>query len=100
MEKTPNCCSVASLVALLLLVFLPVSCWCKEDAYMSLRQVKPGGCVGEDAVLKRFGDVDYDGFVSLMGRRSAAPPNSQRNTAVSRKRHVDDILDDLLGRRT
>lgn len=27
--------------------------------------------------LKRYEDVDYDSFVSLMGRRSAAQPNSE-----------------------
>lgn len=27
--------------------------------------------------LKRYEDIDYDSFVSLMGRRSAAQPNSE-----------------------
>lgn len=40
-------------------------------------QVKPQCCVGEAAELKRFGDVDYNSFVSLMGRRSAVQPNSE-----------------------
>ncbi|XP_044033413.1 tachykinin-3b [Siniperca chuatsi] len=101
MERTPNCCTLASLAALVILVLLPVRCWCKEDAYKSLTQAnKPECCVSRDAELKRFDDIDYDSFVSLMGRRSAAQPNSHRNTAMSRKRDMDPILAALMLRRT
>lgn len=40
-------------------------------------QTKPECCVSGDAELKRFDDIDYDSFVSLMGRRSAAQTNSE-----------------------
>lgn len=40
-------------------------------------QVKPQCCVGEAADLKMFDDIDYDSFVSLMGRRRAAQQNSE-----------------------
>ncbi|XP_071349446.1 tachykinin-3b [Trachinotus anak] len=99
MEKTPICCNVVSLVALLILILFPVRSWCKEETYKSMTEAKPEGCV-EDAELKRFDDIDYDTFVGLMGRRSAAKPNSHRNIPMSRKRHMDHILTDLLGRRT
>ncbi|XP_037619385.1 tachykinin-3b [Sebastes umbrosus] len=91
MERTPNfCCTLASMVALVVLVLFPVRSGCKEDTYKSLTEAKPECCIREDAELKRFKDIDYDSFVGLMGRRSAAQPN----------RHVDHILADLLGRRT
>ncbi|KAF1391563.1 hypothetical protein PFLUV_G00043410 [Perca fluviatilis] len=98
MERTPNCCTLASLVALVVLVLFPVRSGCKEDTYKSLTE--PESCVQEDAELKRFKKIDYDSFVGLMGRRSAAQPNSHRNTPMSRKRHMDRFLADLLGRRT
>ncbi|XP_073323798.1 tachykinin-3b [Pagrus major] len=100
MEKTSNCCTLASLVALVILVLLPARSWCKEDTYTSLAEAKPRCCVSGDAELKRFGDIDYDSFVSLMGRRSAAQPNSHKNSPMSRKRHTDRILAALLGRKT
>lgn len=40
-------------------------------------QAKPECCVSGDTELKRFEDIDYDSFVSLMGRRSAAQLNSE-----------------------
>ncbi|XP_050930757.1 tachykinin-3b isoform X2 [Lates calcarifer] len=100
MEKTSNCCSFASLIALVILVLLPVRSWCKEDTYKSLTEAKPECCASEGPDLKRFDDIDYDSFVSLMGRRSAAQLNSQRNFPMSRKRHMDNILAEFLGRRT
>uniref|UniRef100_A0A3Q1H4S0 Neuromedin-K n=1 Tax=Anabas testudineus TaxID=64144 RepID=A0A3Q1H4S0_ANATE len=99
MEKTPNIGSLASLVALAILILFPVRSWCKEDIYKSLTVVKPQCCVGEAAELKRFGDVDYNSFVSLMGRRSAVQPNSDF-TVLSYAGRVDLIFADLLGRRT
>ncbi|KAM8757541.1 tachykinin-3b isoform 2-T3 [Acanthopagrus schlegelii] len=75
MEKTSNCRTLASLGALVILVLLPARSWCEEDTYSSLAEAKPRCCVSGDAELKRFGDIDYDSFVSLMGRRSAAQPN-------------------------
>ncbi|KAM8757539.1 tachykinin-3b isoform 1-T2 [Acanthopagrus schlegelii] len=90
MEKTSNCRTLASLGALVILVLLPARSWCEEDTYSSLAEAKPRCCVSGDAELKRFGDIDYDSFVSLMGRRSAAQPN----------RHADHVLAALLGRKT
>lgn len=46
-------------------------------------QAKPRCCVSGNAELKRFGDIDYDSFVSLMGRRSAAQPNCEWFSAGS-----------------
>ncbi|XP_035802742.2 tachykinin-3b [Amphiprion ocellaris] len=100
MGRTANCCTAASLAALIILVLFPVRSMCKEEIYKALREAKPDGCLGEDAALKRFDDIDYDSFVSLMGRRSAAQPNSQKNMPVPRKRHIDEVLADLLGQRT
>uniref|UniRef100_A0A3P8UYS2 Uncharacterized protein n=1 Tax=Cynoglossus semilaevis TaxID=244447 RepID=A0A3P8UYS2_CYNSE len=34
-------------------------------------------CGGKDVELKRFDDYDYDRFVSLMGRRSAAQSDGE-----------------------
>ena len=39
MERTPICCTFASLVALLVLLLLPMRSWCKEDTYRSLSEV-------------------------------------------------------------
>ncbi|XP_067443609.1 tachykinin-3b [Thunnus thynnus] len=86
MEKIPNCCTFASLVALVILVSFPVRSWCEEDAYKSLPEEKPECCVSKDAEMKRLDDIDYDSFVSLMGRRSAPQPDSNRNNRWSRKR--------------
>ncbi|XP_051271785.1 tachykinin-3b [Dicentrarchus labrax] len=99
MERTSNCCTVASLVVLVILVLFPLRSWCKEDIYKATSQAKPECCISED-VEKRSDDIDYDTFVSLMGRRSAAQPNSQRNAQMSKKRYMDQILAALLGRRT
>ncbi|XP_056244087.1 tachykinin-3b [Seriola aureovittata] len=99
MERTPHCCSFVSLVALVFLILFPVRSWSKEETYKSLTEVKPECCVGEHAESKRFDDFDDDTFVGLMGRRSAAQPNSHRFSPMSRKRHMDHILADLLGRR-
>uniref|UniRef100_UPI0037E829F8 tachykinin-3b n=1 Tax=Semicossyphus pulcher TaxID=241346 RepID=UPI0037E829F8 len=99
MERTPNCSTLASLVALVVLILLPVRSLCKEETYKSLTGGKPECCVSDDAELKRFDDTDYDSFVSLFGRRSAAQPNSHRNTPMTRKGHVDHILADLLGQK-
>ncbi|KAG8007872.1 hypothetical protein GBF38_013588 [Nibea albiflora] len=74
MERTSTCCTLASLVALVVLVLFPVRSWCKEDVYKSQTEDKPECCVSGDE-LKRFDDMDYDSFVSLMGRRSAAQPD-------------------------
>uniref|UniRef100_A0A672JNW1 Neuromedin-K n=1 Tax=Salarias fasciatus TaxID=181472 RepID=A0A672JNW1_SALFA len=69
MERLSVCCVLASLVLLMTLVCFPVS-----------------SCYTQ---LKRFDDgIDYDTFVSLMGRRSAATPN----------RNINGILAELLGR--
>lgn len=145
MERNPNLCIFASVVALVVLVSFPVRCWCTEDSYKSLMEVwyywpgynhmiltiiwylqrhagytrifpgpflrltmadvnifgdggwnaqclpqsnklffslhvvfqaKPECCVSENIESKRSDDVDFDTFVSLMGRRSAAQPNS------------------------
>lgn len=40
MEKTPNCCTLPSLVALVILLLFPVRSWCKEDTYKSLTEVR------------------------------------------------------------
>ncbi|XP_069372950.1 tachykinin-3b [Paralichthys olivaceus] len=97
MERTPICCTFASLVALLVLLFLPVRSWCKEDNYRSLSEANTECCKD----VRRFDDIDYDSFVSLMGRRSTTQTNGQRNAPMSRKRsHMDHILADLLLRRT
>uniref|UniRef100_A0A3Q1GIB6 Neuromedin-K n=1 Tax=Acanthochromis polyacanthus TaxID=80966 RepID=A0A3Q1GIB6_9TELE len=94
MGRTANCCTVASLAALIILVLFPVRSMCKEETYNPLRQEKSDGCLSEDAASKRFDDIDYDSFVSLMGRRSAAQPNSELSG------HSDEVLADLLGQRT
>ncbi|XP_038552641.1 tachykinin-3b [Micropterus salmoides] len=92
MERTPNCCAITSLIALAILVLFPVRSWCEEDTYKLPAQAnKPECCVNGAAQLhKRFDDIDYDSFVSLMGRRSAAHA----------KRDMDHIFTALLGRRT
>uniref|UniRef100_A0A3Q3L0E7 Neuromedin-K n=1 Tax=Mastacembelus armatus TaxID=205130 RepID=A0A3Q3L0E7_9TELE len=75
MEKTPNSCTLASLVALVVvLVLFPVSSWCKEETYKS-KETNPGRCLSEDIESKRSSDISYDSFVGLMGRRSAAQQN-------------------------
>ncbi|XP_034440946.1 tachykinin-3b [Hippoglossus hippoglossus] len=98
MERTPICCTFASLVALLVLLLLPVRSWCKEDNYRALSEANTECC--EDVAIRRFDDIDYDSFVSLMGRRSAAQTTRQRNAPMSRKRQKENILADLLWRRT
>ncbi|XP_059185315.1 tachykinin-3b [Centropristis striata] len=90
MERTPNCWTLASLVALVVLGLFPVRSGCKEVTYISLKKARPECCVREDPEFKRYQDIDYDSFVGLMGRRSPAQPN----------RHTDQILADLLRRRT
>uniref|UniRef100_A0A665VW75 Uncharacterized protein n=1 Tax=Echeneis naucrates TaxID=173247 RepID=A0A665VW75_ECHNA len=95
MEKTPNCCGFVSLVVMVVLILYPLSSWCEEETYKSLAE--PACCVGEDAEMKRFDDIDYDSFVSLMGRR-AAQPSGHRKIPMSRKRNVDHTLRNLLGR--
>ncbi|XP_068576702.1 tachykinin-3b [Cebidichthys violaceus] len=91
MERTPNGCGTrASLVALVVLVLVPVRSGCREYTYKPLTEAKPECCAREHAELKRFKDIDYDSFVGLMGRRSAAQP----------KRHTDHIFADMLGRLT
>ncbi|XP_070693604.1 tachykinin-3b [Pempheris klunzingeri] len=100
MERTPSCCALVPLIALVILVLVPMRSWCKEDTYRSLTDAKSECCVSGDAELKRSADIDYDSFVSLMGRRSAAQPNSHRNAPMSTKRYMDHALADLLGLRT
>ncbi|KAL7407023.1 hypothetical protein ABVT39_001772 [Epinephelus coioides] len=90
MEKTPNCYTLASLVALVVLVLLPARSGCEEDTYKSLTEAKLECCARGAAPLKRFKDIDYDSFVGLLGKRSAAQPNRQ----------MDHVLADLLWRRT
>ncbi|KAF3689776.1 hypothetical protein EXN66_Car005448 [Channa argus] len=97
MDKSPNTCTLASLVAMVILILFPVTCWCEEDVYKSLMEVKKECCVGAQAELKRFGDIDYDSFVSLMGRRSVGQPKNHKNIPMSGKGRVKDILADLLG---
>uniref|UniRef100_A0A3B5A9R5 Neuromedin-K n=1 Tax=Stegastes partitus TaxID=144197 RepID=A0A3B5A9R5_9TELE len=95
MGRTANCCTLALLTALIILVLFPVRSMCEEETYESLREAKSDEC--EDTALKRFNDIDYDTFVSLMGRRSVAPPSSEFCFAVSVFRHIDQVLADLLG---
>ncbi|XP_065811031.1 tachykinin-3b [Labrus bergylta] len=99
MERSSNCSTLASLIALVILVIMPARTWCKEETYKSLTERKPECCVGEATELKRFDDIDYDSFVSLMGRRSAAQQNSDRNIQNTRKKNMDHILADLLGQK-
>lgn len=49
------------------------------DIFFFIIQAKFESGVSGDAIteLKRYEDIDYDSFVSLMGRRSAAQPNSE-----------------------
>ncbi|CAK6955640.1 tachykinin-3b [Scomber scombrus] len=88
MERIPNCCSFASLVALVILVSFPVRSWCEEGVFKPQTEAKPECAVREDAELKRFDD-DYDNFVGLMGRRNAPQPI----------RDLDHIFADLMGRK-
>ncbi|KAK2862221.1 hypothetical protein Q5P01_001754 [Channa striata] len=97
MEKSSKSGRLALLVAVVIFIIFPVTSLSEEDFYKSLIEVKKECCVGVDAELKRFGDIDYDGFVSLMGRRNAVPPSSRKNIPMSGKGHVEDILTDLLG---
>ncbi|XP_034538752.1 tachykinin-3b [Notolabrus celidotus] len=99
MARSPSCSTLASLLALVFLVLLPVTSWCKAETYKSTTKGKAECCVSEDAELKRFDDLDYDSFVSLMGRRSEAQPNSHKNTLTQRKGHINHILTDLLGQK-
>ncbi|TMS19413.1 hypothetical protein E3U43_003734 [Larimichthys crocea] len=89
MERTSTCCTLASMVALVILILFPVRSCCEEDVYKSQTEAKPECRVSGDE--KRFDDTDWDSFVSLMGRRSAAQPNSHRNTPLSRKEHADHM---------
>lgn len=120
MERTSNYCTLASLVALIILVLFPVTSWCTEETKVrvasltrhsikscDLWPVAPGHCCKRTstfsgcllflfcffafqtkccghAALKRFDDIDYDSFVSLMGKRSAAPPNSELHLQEAR----------------
>ncbi|CAJ1051080.1 tachykinin-3b [Xyrichtys novacula] len=94
-----SCSTLASMLALVILISLPAVVLCKEVNYKSTKEGRAGCCVGEDA--KRFDDIDYDSFVSLMGRRSAAQPNSHKNTGMMRKRPFlqDHVLADLFGQK-
>ncbi|XP_077948237.1 uncharacterized protein LOC144388935 [Gasterosteus aculeatus] len=88
MGRPSNGCGTLALLIVLLL--FPVRSGCKEYAYKSLTENKPECCDTEDAMLKRLKDVDYDGFVGLMGRRSVA----------KHKRHIDHMFADMLQRQT
>ncbi|XP_056109663.1 tachykinin-3b [Rhinichthys klamathensis goyatoka] len=45
---------------------------------------------------KRYGDIDYDSFIGLMGRRSAG---TNRDTISTFRPNMNDIFVGLLGRR-
>ncbi|XP_076012734.1 tachykinin-3b [Genypterus blacodes] len=98
MERIINCCSLAVLAVFLTLFSSPGS-GCKEFPYRSPTDDNPGGCGSDAAALKRFGDIDYDSFVSLMGRRSADKPDDLGNDPVLRKGDIIHVLSGLLGQK-
>uniref|UniRef100_A0A4W5KE24 Tachykinin precursor 3b n=1 Tax=Hucho hucho TaxID=62062 RepID=A0A4W5KE24_9TELE len=80
-----NSCALAILTSLVILISCPMESDCEEEFYNSKLQ----DYISSDLThSKRYGDIDYDTFVGLMGRRSAG------------KRDMDDVFVGLLGRRS
>ncbi|KAK7877423.1 hypothetical protein WMY93_031868 [Mugilogobius chulae] len=73
MKRMYNCCTLASVSALVILVVFPEMSCSKLDRYDTQTESDVRCCVVQDISVRRYEDIDQDSFVSLFGRRSAPP---------------------------
>uniref|UniRef100_A0A8C7CF51 Tachykinin precursor 3b n=1 Tax=Oncorhynchus kisutch TaxID=8019 RepID=A0A8C7CF51_ONCKI len=81
-----NSWALAILILLVILISCPMESDCEEEFYNSKLQFRQDYLSGDLTHSKRYSDIDYDTFVGLMGRRSAAD--------------MDGVFLGLLGRRS
>ncbi|XP_051865603.1 tachykinin-3-like [Pristis pectinata] len=75
-------------------------CWANHEGQLASGGALTKGSLNEEKLpllfLKRFYDgLSYDGFVGLMGRRTAGA----KEIPVAQKRDLDDFFVSLMGRR-
>uniref|UniRef100_A0A673YVI6 Tachykinin precursor 3b n=1 Tax=Salmo trutta TaxID=8032 RepID=A0A673YVI6_SALTR len=81
-----NSWALAILTLLVILISCPMESDCEEEFYNSKLQFRQDYLSSDLTHSKRYSDTDYDTFVGLMGRRSAAD--------------MDGVFVGLLGRRS
>ncbi|XP_051985584.1 tachykinin-3b [Xyrauchen texanus] len=79
-----------------LLVLLSLSCAGHSCCALDFNSFKDNSDSQSEHFEKRYGDIDYDSFIGLMGRRSTG---TNRVTNAQFRPNMNDIFVGLLGRR-